>query len=69
MSLSERIAAATLCRVQGCDRQRAKDALVCDVDLNELWANRLDRHDDGSFTRRRSFVAVDRTGRIASHAA
>lgn len=69
MSLLSRVVEATTCKVQGCDRHRAKDALVCDVDLGELWANRLDRQPDGTFIRRRTFAARDLTGQIASHAA
>ena len=63
MSLLSRIA-DTVCRVRGCDRRRAPDALVCSEDLNELWANRLDRQDDGTFTRRRTFAARDFTGQL-----
>jgi hypothetical protein len=69
VTLLARVEAATTCTVEGCERKRALDAEVCDVDLNELWALRLDRQENGTYTRRRTFRARDETGAIASHAA
>jgi hypothetical protein len=60
MSLLARIH-ANRCLVRDCTRQRLPDAQVCRDDLGELWANRLHREDDGSFTRRRVFTARDET--------
>ena len=66
MSLAERIAAATECRVVGCQRHRVPDSLFCGDHLTEMWRNRLDRQPDGTYTPRRSFVARDFTGRLAA---
>jgi hypothetical protein len=60
MSLLARIH-ANRCLVRDCTRQRLPDAQVCREDLGELWANRLNREPDGSFTRRRVFTARDET--------
>jgi hypothetical protein len=60
MSLLARIH-ANRCLVRDCTRQRLPDAQVCREDLGELWANRLNREPDGSFTRRRTFTARDET--------
>lgn len=67
MTLLSRIH-ANQCRVEGCTRERAADAAVCADDLRELWNNRLDRAEDGTFVRRRTFVARDETGYVR-HAA
>lgn len=61
MSLSARIH-ANKCAVRDCARTRARDTDVCGDDLNEKWANRLDRQDDGTYLRRRSFTARDESG-------
>ncbi len=61
MTLTERIHANT-CSVEGCERKRHPDAVVCRDDLGELWANRLLRQGDGSYVRRRTFAARDLTG-------
>ena len=53
---------ANLCAVEGCERQRHPDAAVCRDDLAELFARRLDRQPDGTFTRRRTFPARDDSG-------
>lgn len=45
------------CLVRDCTRQKAQDAQVCRDDLGELWRNRLNREDDGSYSRRRTFTA------------
>ncbi len=66
MTLLERVVAAQKCAVQDCDRHRAQDALVCRDDLAELYHNRLDRQPDGTFLRRRSFVARDETRRLVA---
>lgn len=68
MSLLSRIVDAEKCRVQSCPGRRAPDALVCRDDLDELWAHRLDRQPDGTFTRRRRLQARDLTGQLASPA-
>jgi hypothetical protein len=60
MSLLARIH-ANRCLVRDCTRQRLPDAQVCREDLGELWANRLNREPDGSYTRRRTFTARDET--------
>ena len=67
MSLLARIH-ANRCAVVDCTRERARDAQVCRDDLNELWLNRLDRQPDGSYIRRRSFVARDLTGQLGAAA-
>lgn len=67
--LLERICAAECCRVVGCDRRRAQDAIVCREDLAELYANRLDRQADGTFVRRRILAARDLTGQVRTAAA
>lgn len=68
MSLYERIH-ANRCAVDDCDRERAADSDVCTADLNEKWANRLDRNADGrTYRRRRTFVAADLTSQIRSAA-
>jgi hypothetical protein len=64
VSLLSRVVEATTCRVQGCDRARARDAQVCAADVTELFMNRLDRQPDGSYTRRRTFAARDLTGSL-----
>lgn len=61
MSLLARVAAAETCIVVDCDRRRAADAQVCREDLGELYGNRLDRNPDGTYRRRRTFVARDMT--------
>jgi hypothetical protein len=58
--------AANRCRVQGCERARMTDAAVCRDHMNDLYAGRLDRAVDGSFVPRRTFRAVDWTGRVAA---
>lgn len=63
MSLLSRIH-ANRCAVDDCQRERLPDAQVCKDDLGELWANRLDRNPDGSYRRRRSFIARDLTGSV-----
>jgi predicted amidohydrolase len=65
MTLLSRIH-ANQCAVVGCSRARAQDAQVCATCLGDLWANRLDRQPDGSYTKRRTFVARDETGRLAA---
>lgn len=66
MSLLERIH-ANKCAVDDCARQRAADSDVCQVDLTEKWANRLDRNPDGlTYRRRRTFVPRDLTWREAA---
>lgn len=50
MSLLDRIA----CRVEGCRRERAKDALYCREHLTDAWMNRLPEW-------RRRLVAKDMT--------
>ena len=67
MSLLSRIQ-ATRCSVDDCQRERATDAAVCRDDLNELWWNRLERKPDGSYRRRRTFVARDMTGSLRAAA-
>lgn len=59
MSLLEREIRATRCAVTDCTRDRAPDAEVCARDLDELWLRRLDRQPDGSYLRRRAFIARD----------
>lgn len=64
MTLLSRIH-ANRCAVIDCTRERAQDSDVCRVDLNEKWADRLDRNPDGSYSRRRTFVARELYGRAA----
>lgn len=40
------------CAVRTCTEDRSPDALVCGRHLTELWGNRLDRQDDGTFVPR-----------------
>lgn len=49
MSLLDRINAAESCAVVGCERHREPDSLFCREHLADMWANRLDRQDDGTF--------------------
>lgn len=60
MTLLER-SQANRCAVEDCTRERAPDAAVCREDLNELYMHRLDRLPDGTYRRRRGFVARDLT--------
>lgn len=52
------------CRVQGCQRHRAPDALVCSDHLTAMWRNQLDRQPDGTYTARRVFPVRDMTGAL-----
>lgn len=54
MSLLDRIH-ANKCAVRDCARAKAPDADLCRDDLTELWHHRLNREDDGTYTRRRTF--------------
>lgn len=60
MTLSDRIHAHK-CAVRDCARTRAQDTDVCSDDLNAKWRNLLDRQDDGTYLRRRTFIARDET--------
>jgi len=61
MTLRERIAATEGCAVVGCERHRTTDSLFCADHLNDMWANRLTRQDDGSFIPARRWVPRDLT--------
>jgi hypothetical protein len=68
VSLLARVHAAQ-CAVDDCDRERAPDAALCREDLNALWRHELDRQQDGTYTRRRTFAARDFTGQVRGAAA
>lgn len=59
MSLLDRELRATRCAVVDCNRERLPDAELCRQDTNELWLHHLDRQADGSYLRRRVFIARD----------
>lgn len=68
MNLIERFR-ANRCAVRGCERERMTDAAVCRDDMNELFARRLAREADGTYTRRRVFRLRDETGALRERAA
>ncbi len=66
MTLLERIR-ANRCAVVDCQRERMADAAVCRDHMGDLWGNRLDRLEDGTYQVRRTFAARDESwlGRAA----
>lgn len=64
MGLLSRIEARQ-CAVVGCAHERAGGSDVCRADVTEKAARRLVQLADGTYLRRRAFVARDETGLAA----
>jgi len=61
VTLSERIAERESCAVVACDRHRQRDSLFCAEHLNDMWANRLTRQEDGTFIPAKRWIPRDMT--------